>query len=148
MYLNFQRSQQWGVQYYQRTQNQPKYQILFYENCSPRDLCIITLNGSEPFSCQLEPKSDPHVRRLKNEREAKQIPWVYYLSVTSIWFGATNTEYLGRCSFVFGLIFLQNQKLLTTFTFFFLHNYVNSQWGKALHFLSNASDWYGYSKGE
>jgi hypothetical protein len=35
-------------QYSQPTQNQPKSQFLFHKNCSPRELCIMTLKRSEP----------------------------------------------------------------------------------------------------
>ena len=34
----------------QTAQNQPKSQILFQENCSPHDLCVMTLPGEEMYS--------------------------------------------------------------------------------------------------
>ena len=38
---------QFIFEYCQPAQNQPKSQFLFHKSCSPRDLCIMTLAGTQ-----------------------------------------------------------------------------------------------------
>ena len=42
---------QFFFQYCQPAQKQPKSQFLFHKNCSPRDLCILTLDILMPGPC-------------------------------------------------------------------------------------------------